>query len=110
MTEQPTPAAAAGKSVSSAILGLAIVRACEQCRAQGVASPRTPGQPCAVCGNSDPPETTNLGTVAAGHRNPLKQRWWDLIGHRLADRRIAKAAARTLALRTDPHPQGSDHG
>lgn len=103
-----TDPATVGHTPSSATLELTIVRACEQCRAQGIASPRTPGQPCATCGNTAPPETTRLGTVAATHRNPLKQHWWDLIGRRLADRRIHKAAARTLQLRATPDPPGSD--
>jgi hypothetical protein len=99
----PTGSEPAGKSLSSAVLGLTIVRACARCDA-----PRTPGRHCAACGNSDPPETTDLGTVAAAHRNPLKQRWWDLIGRPLAERRIRKAAARTLQLRRVADPHRSD--
>ncbi len=99
------PGAAAGKTLSSATLALTIVRACATCGA-----PRTPGQPCQSCGNATPPEITDLGTVAATHRNPIKRRWWALVGERLATRRIRKAAARTLQLRRAPDPDGSDSG
>lgn len=31
-----------------------------------------------------------VGVIAAGYDNPLKQLWWDHIGRRLSERRIRK--------------------
>ncbi len=35
------------------------------------------------------------GVVSAHYRNPIRQAWWDLIGRRLADRRIARSNLHT---------------
>lgn len=33
----------------------------------------------------------DVGVIAAGYANPLKQLWWNQVGKRLAERRIARA-------------------
>lgn len=63
-----------------------IIRACALC-----GSPRAMERPCAECGNPDPPEVTDLGTVAATYRNPLRRAWRHLVTGPLARRRIEAA-------------------
>jgi hypothetical protein len=63
-----------------------IIRACARC-----GSPRGLERPCATCGNPDAAEVTDLGTVSATYRNPLRRVWRHLIGEPLARRRIQQA-------------------
>lgn len=82
--------------VSSAQVSHVIVRACTRC-----SSPRQIGSDCTGCGNSTPPEVTNLGTTAATYRNPLRQAWWTLAGRHFADHRIRRANRRTKQLQDE---------
>ena len=81
------PAQSAGSSLSEVVVRNAIVRAC------ACGSPRTPGQPCAGCGNADPPRIDDLGVVSAWYRNPAKRLWWRTVGQHRARGRT-KAAVR----------------
>jgi hypothetical protein len=54
---------------------------------------RVQGEPCAGCGNAEPPVTVDLGIQSASYRNPFRQAWWDTVGTRLAARRVRKANA-----------------
>lgn len=63
-----------------------IIRACSRC-----GSRRDLERPCASCGNPDAPEVTDLGTVSATYRNPLRRAWRHVIGEPLARRRIRNA-------------------
>jgi hypothetical protein len=64
-----------------------IVRACARCQ-----HPREIGEPCAGCGNPEPPVVHDLGVQAYTHRNPLKRWAWHLAGQHLAARRARQAA------------------
>lgn len=70
-----------------------IVRACTRCGHQ-----RAEGEPCAGCGNPEPPLVHRLGVQSAVYRNPLRQAWWNLTGSRLAARRARKANAEAARL------------
>lgn len=106
MTEQPemptedqtvpdTPSAVSEtKTISSGTVSHLIIRGCTRCQGQ-----RVIGEPCATCGNPEPPEVTKLGVVSATYRNPIKRAWWTLVRAPMAERRIRRAAARTLELR-----------
>jgi hypothetical protein len=75
------------RSVTRATVSHVIVRACVQCGGK-----REIGEPCALCGLTDPPVTHDLGVQSYTHRNPLKRAWWNLIGQPLAERRAREAA------------------
>lgn len=68
-----------------------IVRACVRC-----GHTRAEGEPCAGCGNPDPPVVDHLGTQSASYSSPLRQAWWDLVGSRLAARRARKVNAAAI--------------
>lgn len=91
--EAPT-AVADTRAISSGTVSHVIIRGCTRCQSQ-----RVIGEPCAGCGNPEPPEVTKLGVVSATYRNPIKRAWWALVRAPMADRRIRRAAARTLELR-----------
>ena len=78
---------------SAELTDVMIVRACIRCQ-----HTREAGQPCAGCGNPEPPLVHKLGTQSATYRNPLRQAWWDLAGSRLARRRTRKANAAAARL------------
>lgn len=63
-----------------------IIRACRDCGGK-----REIGTDCASCGLTDPPETIDLGIIAAHRADPVEALHWNIIGSRLADRRIRKA-------------------
>ena len=71
--------------IASAEVSHVIVRACALC-----SGPRTVGEPCADCGNPDPPQVDRVGVVAAAYRNPLRRAWWRLAGRHLANARIRR--------------------
>lgn len=64
-----------------------IVRACARCGGK-----RQAGEPCAGCGNPEPPAVHDLGVQAFTHHDPLKRAWWALIGRHLAAARVRRAA------------------
>jgi len=78
---------------SAELTDVKIVRACTRC--QGA---REEGQPCAGCGNPEPPVVHQLGRQAAVYRNPVRQAWWNLVGTRLARRRASAANAAAARL------------
>lgn len=79
---------AAARSVSKAEVSHVIVRGCTRC-----SGPREVGQPCASCGNPEPPVVHDLGVQSFTHRNPLRRLAWRVCGQHLAARR-ARIAAR----------------
>lgn len=103
MSRNPDAAAQASKTdaISFGVHRAVVTRRCDVCITRGVVSPRTIGEPCGTCGNTAPAETADLGPVSAEYRNPIKQAWWNAVRAPLANRRIRKAGARTLELRTN---------
>ena len=77
----------AGRAVTRAIVSNVIVRACALC-----GHAREAGEPCAGCGNPDPPAVHDLGVQSAYYRNPLKRAAWLLAGQRMASVRARKAS------------------
>lgn len=63
-----------------------IVRACRSCGGK-----REIDTDCESCGLTEAPEVIDLGVIAAQRSNPVDAMRWNLIGVRLADRRIRKA-------------------
>jgi hypothetical protein len=74
------------RAVTSVKVSNVIVRGCVQC-----GHPRQIGAPCAGCGLEDPPVVIDLGVQSYTHKNPLKRAAWNLVGSRLADRRVRRA-------------------
>jgi len=79
------------EAIASAEVSHIIVRGC------ACGSPRTPGVPCANCGNTAPPEIVNLGVVTANYRNPFRQALWVCVRKPLAELRIRRANRRALS-------------
>ena len=80
---------ASARNVVSAEVSHVIVRGCTDCGHQ-----RVIGEPCAGCGNPDPPVVHDLGVQAYTHKNPLRRLAWHAVGQHRARRR-AKAAEAT---------------
>ena len=74
------------RSVREAAVSHVLVRGCARCQ-----HPRVVGEPCAGCGNPEPPVVHELGVQSYYHRNPLRRAWWSLIGQRQAARRAREA-------------------
>lgn len=74
------------KSEISVTVRPVIVRACVNC-----GGPRQISVPCASCGLTAEPQTTDLGIQAANFDNAAKQLWWKLYGEPAAKRRALRA-------------------
>lgn len=82
------------QTVSYAEVSYVIVRACVICHGT-----RTVDEPCATCGNEDPPLVDDLGVVSATYKSRTKWLMRHIIGEPLARRRIKRANQRSYTLR-----------
>lgn len=79
---------ARAQAPTKATVSAVIVRACVQCGGK-----REIGEPCELCGLTDPPVTHDLGVQSAYFRSPLKRLAWWAVGQRRAARRAHAANA-----------------
>ena len=95
----PGSGAALGEVFASIEVSQVIVRACTLC-----GGPRVIDEPCAGCGNIQPPIVHDLGQTIGIYRDGKMRHMWELVGRAAAEWRIQKANAQASLLRRDIPP------